>query len=128
MNRNEVESIVKKINSYLSSELWMDFEVTQYTNYKLLITGSVDPSSMNSDIEIEFQDVHYAAILFSWQTDTSVQAIELISDYEAEEMYTKYKIERGTYIFKFYPEDHSSDVECYVCAKSISCNINKKDF
>ena len=128
MNRNEVESIVKKINSYLSSELWMDFEVTQYTNYKLLITGSIDPSSINSDIEIEFQEVHYAAILFNWQTDTSIQAIELVSDYEAEDMYTKYKIERGTYIFKFYPEDYSSDVECYVCAKSISYNINKKDF
>ncbi|WP_051542001.1 hypothetical protein [Clostridium lundense] len=128
MNRNEVESIVEKINSYLNSELWMDFEVTQYTNYKLLLTGSIDPSSSNSDIEIEFQEVYYASMLFNWKTDISIQAIELVSDYEAEEMYSKYKIESGTYIFKFYPEDYSSDVECYVCAKNISYIINEKDF
>ena len=126
MNRNEVESIVEKINSYLNSELWMDFEVTQYTNYKLLVTGSIDPSSSNSDIEIEFQEVYYASILFNWGTDTSIQAIELVSDYETKEMYSKYKIESGTYIFKFYLEDYSSDVECYVCAKNISYTINKK--
>lgn len=125
MDRNEVESIVEKINSFLNSKLWMDFEITQYTNYKLLITGSIDPSSINSDIEIEFQEVYYASMLFNWETDTSIQAIELVSESEAEEMYFKYKIERGTYIFKFYPEDYSSDVEFYVCAKNISYVVNK---
>lgn len=126
MNRNEIESIVEKINSYLSSELWMDFEVTQYTNYKLLITGSIDPSSSNADIEIEFQEVCYASLLFDWKTNTSIQVLELVSDYEAEEIYSKFKIESGTYIFKFYPEDYSSDVGCYVCAKTISYTINEK--
>lgn len=128
MNRNEVERIIEKINSYLNSELWMDFEVTNCTNYKLLITGSIDPSSSNSDIEIEFQEVYFVSMLFNWQTDTSIQVLELVSDYEAEEIYSKYKIESGTYIFKFYPEDYSSDVGCYVCAKNISYSINEKDF
>ena len=128
MNQNEVESIIENINSYLNSKLWIDFEVTQYTNYKLLLTGSIAPSSSNANIEIEFQEVYYASMLFNWKTDTSIQAIELVSDYEAKEMYSKYKIESGMYIFKFYSEDYLSDIGYYVCAKNISYIINEKDF
>ena len=65
MNQNEVESIIENINSYLNSKLWIDFEVTQYTNYKLLLTGSIAPSSSNANIEIEFQEVYYASMLFN---------------------------------------------------------------
>lgn len=126
MNRNEIERIVEKINSYLSSKSWMDFEVTQYINYKLLISGSIDTSSSNTDIEIEFQNVYYASLLSDWKTDTSIQVLELVSDFEAEEISSRLKIESGTYIFKFYPEDYSSDVGCYICAKSIAYSINEE--
>jgi hypothetical protein len=88
MNQNGIENIVEKINSYLSSKLWM--------------------------------------LLFDWKTDTSVQVLELVSGYEAAEINSRFKIEGGTYIFKFYPEDYSSDVGCYVCAKKISYTINEK--
>jgi hypothetical protein len=99
MNQNGIENIVEKINSYLSSKLWMDFE---------------------------FKVVYYASLLFDWKTDTSVQVLELVSGYEAAEINSRFKIEGGTYIFKFYPEDYSSDVGCYVCAKKISYTINEK--
>ncbi|HEX9060313.1 MAG TPA: hypothetical protein VF941_09045 [Clostridia bacterium] len=124
MNGNEIENIVESINNYLNSKMWIDFEVTQYTNYKLLITGSIDPSSSNSDIEIEFEGVYFASLLFDWKTDTSALVLELVSDLEAQEIKSRYKVERDTYIFKFYVEDYPNDFGCFIGAKTISYTIN----
>jgi len=127
MNRSEVENVVEKINNYLSRKHWMDFEVTQYTNYKLLITGSIDPSSTSSEIKIEFEGVYFASLLFDWKTNTSDLVVELVEEYKVDEVISKFRIEKGTYIFKFYAEDYPSDFGCFIGAKSISCAINSKD-
>lgn len=125
MQKNEVESVVGKINEFLIKQMWMDFEVTQYKDYELLITGSLDSTTTISDIEIRFQEVFLVSLPFSWQTDTSQVAFMLLSDIEAKEINRRFKIEQGNYIFKFIPEDYPSDFGCYVAAKSISMRINK---
>lgn len=120
MNKSETESIVRKINEYICGQMWMDFDVVEYKDYKLLITGSIDPSTSVADIAITFEDVFFIALPFSWQTDTSKAAFELVSEMEAKEINSKFKVEQGNYIFKFVAEDYPADFGCLIGAKKIS--------
>jgi hypothetical protein len=127
INTKEVENVVRDINQYLCSEMWMDFEVTQYTNYELTITGSIDPSSSIHNIEITFQDVSFVSLSFDWKTNTSIPAFELVKGLEEKELNSKFRVEQGNYIFKFLAEDYPPEFGCLIAAKKISFRITKQN-
>ena len=53
MSEQEIKNVLDQINEYLETQLWMDFEIIEYSRYMLRIIGSLDISSV-PDIEIIF--------------------------------------------------------------------------
>jgi len=122
MSLDEVKSEIDKINTYLGKCLWMDFEFCRMNAGQIVLSGSIDQSSNEYAIDIEFEQPYFVSTLFLWHTDTSKVFIELANDDEAIEMNQKYKVEYGNYIFKISVEDFDSP-PIFVAAKKITCKI-----
>ncbi|WP_052646726.1 hypothetical protein [Paenibacillus terrae] len=122
MSLDEVKKEIDKINLYLSQCLWMDFEFCQMNTWQIVLSGSIDQSSNEYAIDIEFEEPYFVSTLFLWHTDTSKVFIELANDEETLEMNQKYKVELGNYIFKVSVEDFESP-PIFIVAKKISCKI-----
>ncbi|THF81687.1 hypothetical protein [Cohnella fermenti] len=126
MSLDEVNIEIDKINTYLSRCLWMDFEFCRMNAGQVVLSGSIDQSSSEYAIDIEFEQPYFVSTLFLWHTDTSKVFIELANNDEANEMNQRYKIELGNYIFKVSVEDFDSP-PIIVAAKKISCKILDED-
>jgi diphthamide synthase (EF-2-diphthine--ammonia ligase) len=122
MEKEEVQSVLKKINNYLSRCLWMDFEFCQMNASQVVMAGSIDQSYDKYAIDIIFEQPHFVSSMFLWKTDTSKPFIQLVSKEEEFEIITKYQVEQGNYIFKIYVEDFENP-PILIAAKKIICNI-----
>lgn len=122
MSLDEVNSEIDKINAYLSRCLWMDFEFCRMDAGQIVLAGSIDQSSNEYAIDIEFEQPYFVSTLFLWHTDTAKVFIELANDDEIIEMNQKYRVELGNYIFKISAEDFDPP-PIFVAAKKISCKI-----
>ena len=69
----------------------MDFEIIEYSRYKLRIIGSIDISAA-PNIEIVFKDVFFASTVFNWKTDTSCNIISLLKGDEARKINIKFQV------------------------------------
>ena len=103
--------MLDQINEYLETQLWMDFEIIEYSRYMLRIIGSLDISSV-PDIEIIFKDICFMSTVFNWKTDTSREAISLIEGDEAKKTNIKFRVEQGYYLVKFQAEDYPNNFGC----------------
>lgn len=56
MTEQEVKTVIDEMNEYLNKQLWMDFEVIEYSKYALRMIGSLDSSAL-PDIEIIMKDI-----------------------------------------------------------------------
>ena len=116
------KDIVKKINELITSQLWLDFEVVEYTISKLTIIGSISPS-YPADIEITFTDIFCMSLPMMWQTDTQQEVFKIAENEEARIINKKFKIEYGYTPFLFIPEDYPEDFYCIIAAKSVNYEI-----
>jgi hypothetical protein len=121
---NDVKKIVDKINEFINGRLWLDFEMIQYQNHVLTITGSID-TSYPYDIEIKFEDIFFISLPIEWKTDTSKVVLKVLEGEEAISINKRFQVEQGYYIFKFIPEDYNDDFGCLVGAKKIYYNQRK---
>lgn len=122
MEKEEVQSELKKINDFLSICSWMDFEFCQMSASQVVIAGSIDQSYNKHAIHIKFEQPYFISSLFLWTTDTSKPFIQLVSKEEEFEMNTNYQVEQGNYIFKINVEDFETP-PIFIAAKKILCNI-----
>ena len=120
MNTLEAKKIVSEINDHIRKQLWMDFEVVQYSKNKLIIFGSIDPSSSIHNIEIWFEDVFFISLPLEWKTDTSNGVLELLEGENAYLINRQFQVEQGYHIFKFTPEDYPNTFGCLLGAKKIA--------
>lgn len=118
MTEQEIENVLTKINEYLESQLWMDFEIIEYSRYKLRIIGSIDISSA-PNIEIVFKDVFFASAVFNWKTDTSCNIISLVKGDEARKINIKFQVEQGYHLVKFQAEDYPYNFGCLFGIKEV---------
>jgi hypothetical protein len=119
MEKNDVKKVVDEINNYIQKGLWLDFEVSQYSKNKLMITGSIDPSNPH-DIEINFEDVFFVSLPLEWKTDTTKTVLHILEGEDAKALNLRFQVEQGYQIFKFSPEDYPDDFGCIIGAKAIS--------
>ncbi len=124
MDINEVEKEIKKINEYLSTCSWMDFELASSNGSKVTLAGALDQTYNNYLIEIEFEEPFYVSSFLSWKTDTNRIFIELANKEEEFKINTSHKVEIGNYIFKLNVEDFEA-TPCIIIAKKITCKIIK---
>lgn len=118
MTEQEVRHVLAKINEYLDSQLWMDFEIIEYSHYELKLIGSIDISSA-PNIEIVFKDIFFASTVFNWKTDTSHKAISLIKGDEARKINMKFQVEQGYHLVKFQAEDYTDNFGCIFGIKEV---------
>ena len=74
MTEQEIKIVVHQINDYLSEQLWMDFEIAEYSKYVMRIIGCLDFSGQ-PNLEIIFHDVFFASAVFA----TSLAAFFAVS-------------------------------------------------
>lgn len=77
MSVDEVNLEIKKINTYLSRCLWMDFEFCRMDAGQIVLSGSIDLSSNEYVIDIKFEEPYFVSTLFLWHADTAKVFIEL---------------------------------------------------
>lgn len=118
MKEQEIINVLTRINEYLESQLWMDFEIVKYSRYELKIIGSIDTSSA-PNIEIVFKDIFFASTVFNWKTDTSQKAISLIKGEEARKINIEFQVEQGYHLVKFQAEDYPDHFGCIFGIKEI---------
>ncbi len=118
MTHQQIKTVIDEINKYLNKQLWMDFEIIEYSKYVLRIIGSLDISAM-PNIEITFKDVFFASAVFEWQTDTSQQVLFLIEGSEARELNMKFRVEQGYHLIRFKAEDYPDNFGCIFGVKEI---------
>lgn len=118
MTKQEIENVLAEINEYLETQLWMDFEIIEYSQYELKIIGSIDISS-TPNIEIILKDVFFFSSVFNWKTDTSHKAISLIEGNEARKINIHFQVEQGYHLVKFKAEDYPDDIGCIFGVKEI---------
>nr|WP_213505613.1 hypothetical protein [Paenibacillus faecis] len=122
MSLDEINIEIEKINTYLSQCLWMDFEFCRMNAGQIVLSGSIDQSSNEYAIDIEFEEPYFVSTLFLWHADTSNLFIELADEDETIEMNKKYHVELGNYIFKISAEGFNNQ-PIIIAAKKISCKI-----
>lgn len=118
MTEQEVKIVIDEINEYLKKQLWMDFEVIEYSKYILRIIGSLDISIM-PNIEIIMKDIFFASTVFNWETDTSQQVLALVEGSEARKLNMKFCVEQGYHLIKFKTENYPNTFECLFGVKEI---------
>ncbi|ETT46682.1 MULTISPECIES: hypothetical protein [unclassified Paenibacillus] len=122
MSVDEVNLEIKKINTYLSRCLWMDFEFCRMDAGQIVLSGSIDLSSNEYVIDIKFEEPYFVSTLFLWHADTAKVFIELANTDEIIVMNQKYRVEIGNYIFKVSVEGFENP-PIFIAAKKISFKI-----
>ncbi|MEK5466978.1 hypothetical protein [Paenibacillus sp. FSL M7-0896] len=126
MSVDEVNLEIKRINTHLSRCLWMDFEFCRMDAGQIVLSGSIDQSSNEYAIDIEFEEPYFVSTLFLWHTDTAKVFIELANDDEIIDLNQKYRVELGNYIFKISVEGFDKP-PIFIAAKKISFKILEGD-
>ena len=116
-----MDKVVKKINNFIRSRGWFDFEVKYFSETNLRIVGGIE-LEYYSELEIVFEDVFFVSCALSWRTDTSQDAIHILQGREAYDFNVRNNIQQGYSIFEIIPEYF--DREFYVVAKRIKCIIS----
>ncbi|WP_417129420.1 hypothetical protein [Ruthenibacterium lactatiformans] len=122
MEKKEIESVLKEVNDYLSEQLWMDFEIIQYSKNSLKVIGSIDISDVPT-MELIFEDVYFISAPFNWKTDTSKTVISLLHGEEAKRINLKFRVEQGYHIIKIQAEDYPKNFGCLFGVKHIFFRI-----
>ena len=122
MDEKEIKDIMEKVNRFLSRQLWMDFEIIEYSKQSMKIIGSIDISALPV-MELIFEDVFFASTVFNWATDTRKTVISLLEGKDAKAVNMNYRVEQGYHIIKIAPEDYPEEFGCIFGVKKIYFNL-----
>jgi hypothetical protein len=124
MEATEALAVIGRVNAFVQSQPWMDFDVVEYRHARLVVRGALS-ASYSPDIEIEFRDVFFMSLPMTWRTDTSTPSLSLVEGDEARELNLRFQVEQGYHIFRFVAEG-DPDMPCHVCAASIQFRISQQ--
>ena len=121
MDTNDASEAVRQINEFLRSRPWMDFELKEYTGYRLVVMGGIDPS-VGPEVEIWFEGVAFVSMPIEWRTDTSVDPFALLQGDQARMLNRRFQVEQGHHVFRFTAEGFSPESGCALAAKQVGMN------
>ncbi len=122
MSEKEVKDIIRAVNIFLSQQLWMDFEIIEYSGQFLRIIGSIDITAVPV-MELVFEDVYFVSAVFNWKTNTDRTVVSLLEGKDAKVVNLKYRVEQGYHIIKITPEDYPEEFGCIFGIKKIYFNL-----
>lgn len=127
MTEKEVINELNKINLYLEKSTGLDFEFLQLSEFKIVVSGSVDLNyEKSSVINIKFTEIHFVQAIMNWRSDNRKKFIELCTEEEMGDYNYKYQITLGHYVFKINAENFDEE-PIYIAAKAISSDILIED-
>ena len=108
---------VKKINNYLKTKLWMDFELDNIDPGMVVLFGYLDELG-ETKIEIRFKEPHMIScnLLLEYQGEKK-DFIELVEGEEAGQINRKYGLIIGNNIFRITGTDVEEDM--FIVSKEI---------
>lgn len=124
MEKCEIKSVLKEVNNFLTGQLWMDFEIIEFSKNVLKIIGSIDISA-SPTMELIFEDVYFVSSPFNWKTDTSKTVISLLDGEEAKGINLKFQVEQGYHVIKIWPEDYPENFGCIFGVKNVFFKVLK---
>lgn len=121
-----VDDKLKKINEFISNELWFDFQLANFDGYTLSITGGIDLSH-NWMIEIIFKDVSFCLLKNEWKKHDKEPPLDILEGKKAFAFNQKYHIEIGNTLFMMNHEDLDKDgANAYIiAAKNLDFRFDK---
>jgi len=124
MNETEAQNVVDEINALLQKQPWMDFTVSEFNGYHLLIEGGLSIHRRRPwDIEITFESVFCISLPVDWKTDTSKPPLALLTGDDAYAINTRFDVVQGNHLFRFRPEDYPPDSGCIIAAEGIGYQL-----
>lgn len=124
MDQDSARQTVARINSHLRGMPWCDFEIMEYHGNRLVLMGSIDPSSSH-DIEVTFVDVAFLSLPTEWRTNTSEAPLSIVVGEDAVPTNRRFRVVRGTHIFRFQPEDMPDCGGCLIGARAIEFSVKE---
>lgn len=120
-----IKDKVMNIDRVIRQYPWLDFEVAEYKNGKLTIVGSVDTSDEHV-VEIDFVGVAFASLPMCWRTDTTNVVISVVEGGSAVVINQTFRVEQGSSLFQFVPEDYPQAFRCLVGARDVACRVMRE--
>ncbi len=121
MDRNECQHVIDKINHFLRSELWMDFELCVMNGYNVVLSGKLDELD-DSSIEISFKQPCFVSSRMSFTYDGGL-FMKILEGEESISINNRYHVEQGNFIFQFFTSEDAKPF--MIIAEEIEVSINK---
>ncbi len=121
MDRNECQNVVDKINCFLSSELWMDFEVCVMNGGRVVLGGKLDELD-DFLIEISFNQPCFVSSKMSFTYDGG-PFMKILEGEESIAVNKMYHIEQGNFIFQFFTSENAPPF--FIIAEGIEVLLSK---
>ena len=90
---------IDKINEYLETQLWMDFEMYSMNRGTVEFVGFLDEAGSDK-IKITFEQPYMILCSFSFSYSGEGQFISVVEGNDAYEMNKEYKVIAGNTIYK----------------------------
>ncbi|VTS00654.1 hypothetical protein [Tuwongella immobilis] len=110
---------IAELDHLLRQCLWADFRIESYIDSTLTL-GITVTLSQTSDIIVRFEDPFFVSLPYSWTSDTSKQVAGILEGALAKEVNPRFRVEMGTTLFFFHPEDYDDGFLCLIGASSFS--------
>lgn len=110
---------IAELDLLLRQYSWADFRVGSYIEPTLTI-GITVTLSQTPDIIVRFDEPFFVSLPYSWRSDTSKQVAGILDGTLAQEVNIRYRVEIGTTLFFFHPEDFDEGILCLIGASGYS--------
>lgn len=107
---------IEKINKFVMSNEWFEFEVFSYIESVLTIIGGVDLIYYHT-LEIVFKNVFLYSGVTEWSTDTSAPMLGILTGEELRRFNLDHQVEGGNTVFFIKSEYHKNKI--YIVAESL---------
>lgn len=120
MSEIDLTAMIKLINQFIQGKAWFDFDVTEFSPFRVTVSGGLDLSSGEADVEISFEDVFCVSTLMSWRSDTSKAVLRVLDGERERAVIERFQVEEGYQSFEFVAERYPDSFGCLIVAKRIS--------
>jgi len=121
---DQITDQIEKINQFIQSKAWFDFEVVEFSKGNLKIIGSTD-FSYYYELEIILEEVFFMQLNREWQSDTSHPVIVIPDIEEQRKINMQFQVEQGYTLFRI----NTDESYCfYVSAKTINAKFETIKF
>lgn len=122
MEKRECQCVADRINTYLASQLWMDFELCVLNGSEIVLSGRLDElDEYLIDISFEQPCFISSRMFFTYEGG---RFLKILEGEECAVISQKHQIEQGNFIFQFSADENMTPF--FVAAEGIHVTIRSR--